>query len=152
MAEIVVVGEGDGGKRNGLPERVDATVGNVRVGQTVKEIVRSTVFLKDDDDVLNLLSWGRRRVRYSSAATADESDKESNCANQGNQDAGQEYVLSAHGVTPSTLRVPFRAAKPKRAGGKTILKKASTLKPGETKKVAREPRPGHPVFASKFSG
>ncbi len=111
MAEVVVVGEGHGGERNSLSERVDATVGNVRSGQTVKKIVGGAVFLKDNDDVLDLLSWGRRWWgRYSSAATADESDNETACAKQGDQDKGQEYVLAAHGVTPSTPRVPFRGA------------------------------------------
>src|SRR5260370_976862 len=76
VAEVIIGGEGDGGKRYGLSEGIDAAVCNVRVRQAVKEIVGSAVFLKDDNDVLNLLRWWRWWGRYSSTAAADQTYKE----------------------------------------------------------------------------
>src|SRR5260370_24310898 len=110
MAEDIVVGEGDGRKRNGLSERVDTAVGNIGVGQTVKEIIGGAVLLKDDNNVLNLLSWRRRRRHAASTPAACESYEEGNCTDQGNQDARQEYFLLAQGVIASTPGVPFHAA------------------------------------------
>jgi hypothetical protein len=59
-----------------LSKRVDAAIGNVRVGQPVKKIIGGAVFLKDDNHVPNLLIWRRwRRDMASTAATGKKQGK-----------------------------------------------------------------------------
>ena len=55
MAEIVAVRQWDGLERNRLPQRVQARIGAIGIGQPVEQIVRSAILLKNHDYVLDFI-------------------------------------------------------------------------------------------------
>ena len=55
MAEVISSGQTDGLQSNRLAQGVQSGVRNVSIGQAMEEIIRRTILLKDDNNVLNLL-------------------------------------------------------------------------------------------------
>ena len=55
MAEVVVVRQRDRRKWNGLAHGVHAAVGNIRVRETVEEIIRRAILLENHDHMFENL-------------------------------------------------------------------------------------------------
>ena len=61
VIQVVSTGQGYGGQLDRLPMGIQSAIGDVSIRQTMKEIIRRAVFLKDYDHVMSL-----RRIRRGS--------------------------------------------------------------------------------------
>ncbi len=71
VAQIVRLDQRHRRERDGLAMRVDAAAGDVGVGQAMEQVIRRTVLLHDDDDMLDPARIAAARTAGSSAAAGE---------------------------------------------------------------------------------